>query len=944
MKQQNVYTEVHIDTLTPEQRKNIIQSRWVLYTQQRNRGASTHRSKRVYRTRHRHWQHLRKHTNLQHTQTTFNTEFEQQLDSTNRRHFGSLPTRSSSNGWSLHASTNRVLQQRRRNRLEAQQSNLRPKKLTKSLANTSSRRATAAWPTAINSRTQHLLHAAAQRLHPGLRGRSSTSWRRGSDQQDLCGDPTNISGPTKAQTSPIRYIKGTIHYKQVIRPTVKLTQTTAQTSPDISIYVDSDWAGCPTTRRSTTGYSITYLGATVSYGSRTQATIALSSAEAELYAINTGTTEALHFQNLLTDLLNNSKANIKIHTDSSSGKSIATRIGTGKKTKHVELKHLFIQQLVALNHLRIIKIHTNDNPADIFTKYVSAETLQRHLHSVGLHVQHYPHSSFWWSNTHCFTNCFSKQQMHPAHTLHTSRGRVEPWDTSTRSISTTSFLCQRLWISNMPDQHVDFRGFWQHDVLDNMNFSTLNSTCFALILFQQFNILLNNSEVSSEDVNMRADNSERFRLPAAICFNEQSTLRAFNNRVQREQHDGTQQGHHQEANTTGRTRHDLDRPWARSPTVVFCATWQCWQQESWSTYSDVSWGKPTGVVADDNNRVVQRPGWPARFGPNNSRISQHAFLRQGPDGRHPINKWFLSVLPLEWTTSLLSTIERPQTGNVRSWNKETTTSSWFRKCGHFQQRICLAPTTSSRREVNKFVNMGAQQAGRLQREAHPGQHQFHTGYPQQVFMGEWLSVGLQHSTEANRDLDTRRQQNALSSTLPTVCRRWRFGKTANRDNKTYLHSVCTQWCNNNSRQISSTLAQRQQKGWGATHQSGAGSPSTMINTMVTMSRTPMTTVTNTNNKEMNNLNGRRWKTTRATLVDHHADNVWSLNKMRLIRLINKKLINVHGKSMNEWFPTGSATECGRTTLYNKQASSVQHLYRFFHQLHAVNKHVPEGAC
>jgi len=135
---------------------------------------------------------------------------------------------------------------------------------------------------------------------------------------------------------------------------VKLTQTTH----DLNIYVDSDWAGCVETRKSTTGFSITFLGATISYASRTQATIALSSAEAELYAINTGAAEALHFQNLLTDFLNSNKANIKIHTDSSSGKSIATRIGTGKKTKHVELKHLFLQPLVALNHLRIIKIHT----------------------------------------------------------------------------------------------------------------------------------------------------------------------------------------------------------------------------------------------------------------------------------------------------------------------------------------------------------------------------------------------------------------------------------------------------------------------------------------------------------------------------------------------------------------------------------------------------------
>ena len=35
----------------------------------------------------------------------------------------------------------------------------------------------------------------------------------------------------------------------------------------------------------------------------------------------------------------------------------------------------------------------------------------------------------------------------------------------------------------MPDQHVDFRDFCQHDVLDNMDCAALNSTCFALILF-----------------------------------------------------------------------------------------------------------------------------------------------------------------------------------------------------------------------------------------------------------------------------------------------------------------------------------------------------------------------------------------------------------------------------------------------------------------------------
>ena len=195
MKQQNVYTEVHIDTQTPEQRKNIIQSRWVL----RNKGTEV-RARIVAKG------FTEPVTDIDNIyastpiysvlRTTSNTESEQQLDSTNRRHFGSIPTRSSSNRRSLHASTNRVLQQSRRNRLEAQQSNLRLEKLTKSMANTLSRRTTAACSTAVNSRTQHLLHAAAQRLHPGLRGRSTSSWRRGNSQQDLRGDPTTPSTST----------------------------------------------------------------------------------------------------------------------------------------------------------------------------------------------------------------------------------------------------------------------------------------------------------------------------------------------------------------------------------------------------------------------------------------------------------------------------------------------------------------------------------------------------------------------------------------------------------------------------------------------------------------------------------------------------------------------------------------------------------------------------
>jgi hypothetical protein len=125
------------------------------------------------------------------------------------------------------------------------------------------------------------------------------------------------------------------------------------------------------------------MGSVVQFGSRTQAVVALSSAESELYAIGTGAQEALHIANFIKEATT-TKVNIRIHTDSTSGKSIATRIGSSKKAKHIDLKYLFIQQLVQNGILSIHKISTHDNPADILTKYVPAEVLNKHLYMAGI--------------------------------------------------------------------------------------------------------------------------------------------------------------------------------------------------------------------------------------------------------------------------------------------------------------------------------------------------------------------------------------------------------------------------------------------------------------------------------------------------------------------------------------------------------------------------------
>ena len=137
---------------------------------------------------------------------------------------------------------------------------------------------------------------------------------------------------------------------------------------------------------------IYFEGAVLSFWSRTQTIIALSSCEAELYAINMATIEALNVKSTIEELVKNCKKNITVYTDSSSAKSITSRRGVTRKTKHIELRQLFVQDLVVNGTLQVTKVGKLLNPADIFTKFVSSETIQRQLHAVGLRCTKFEHA------------------------------------------------------------------------------------------------------------------------------------------------------------------------------------------------------------------------------------------------------------------------------------------------------------------------------------------------------------------------------------------------------------------------------------------------------------------------------------------------------------------------------------------------------------------------
>jgi hypothetical protein len=193
----------------------------------------------------------------------------------------------------------------------------------------------------------------------------------------LCRD---MSRPTKAS---VRALKKLVRYL-VVHPVVEIRFAMQNEPNELKCYVDSDWAGCLKTRRSTSGGALCCGPHCIKTWSSTQGTCALSSGEAELYAIVEGCARALAIQSLVEDLGWSKK--LRVFTDSSAGKSIVSRQGIGK-IRHLETKYLWVQQVVFQKRLEICKIPGKLNPADVMTKYLSFAESDGVLRDIGVFVE-----------------------------------------------------------------------------------------------------------------------------------------------------------------------------------------------------------------------------------------------------------------------------------------------------------------------------------------------------------------------------------------------------------------------------------------------------------------------------------------------------------------------------------------------------------------------------
>lgn len=176
----------------------------------------------------------------------------------------------------------------------------------------------------------------------------------------------------------LRYLKGTL--------SVKLEFNKAGCE-EIVGYCDSDWASDIDKRRSTTGYVFMLHNCPISWNSKRQSTVALSTTEAEFMSMVAATQEGLWLNKLQCEIFPNSSNQVKLFCDNKSAISLSSTNNYHSRTKHIDVKYNFIKELVFKRKLNPQYIPTNEMVADVLTKPLPKQRHRTCSESMGINFK-----------------------------------------------------------------------------------------------------------------------------------------------------------------------------------------------------------------------------------------------------------------------------------------------------------------------------------------------------------------------------------------------------------------------------------------------------------------------------------------------------------------------------------------------------------------------------
>ncbi|GJT38396.1 ribonuclease H-like domain-containing protein [Tanacetum coccineum] len=155
------------------------------------------------------------------------------------------------------------------------------------------------------------------------------------------------------------YVRGTLDYGLKLF----LSSTT-----DLVTYSDVDWAGCPTTQRSTSGYCVFLGNNLLSWSFKHQQMVSRSSAEVEYRSVANAVAETCWLPNLLRELHTLLSSAMLVYCDNVSAVYLSCNPVQHQRTKHIEIDIHFVRYLVAAGQVQVLHVPSRYQFENIFTK------------------------------------------------------------------------------------------------------------------------------------------------------------------------------------------------------------------------------------------------------------------------------------------------------------------------------------------------------------------------------------------------------------------------------------------------------------------------------------------------------------------------------------------------------------------------------------------------
>jgi hypothetical protein len=152
---------------------------------------------------------------------------------------------------------------------------------------------------------------------------------------------------------------------------------------DFTGYSDSDYAGDKDTRRSTTGYVFLAAGGAISWSSRLQPTVAVSTAEAEFMAAAAAVKEALWLRKLKADM-NIKGGALALFSDNQAAITLLKNPVNSQRSKHIDIIYHFARERTVRGEVSFTYVGTKQNAADVLTKALPLEAHRNCCQGMGM--------------------------------------------------------------------------------------------------------------------------------------------------------------------------------------------------------------------------------------------------------------------------------------------------------------------------------------------------------------------------------------------------------------------------------------------------------------------------------------------------------------------------------------------------------------------------------